>query len=39
MQANCFPDKLKQSKVMPVYKKLDPLEKGNYRHVSLLPHV
>ena len=39
LQANCFPDKLKQSEVMPVYKKLDPLEKGNYRPVSLLRHV
>ena len=34
-----FPDKLKQSEVIPVYKKLDPLEKENYRPVSLLPHV
>ena len=39
LQANCFPDKLKQSEVIPVYKKLDPLEKENYRPVSLLPHV
>ena len=39
LQTNCFPDKLKQSKVIPVYKKLDSLEKENYRPVSLLPHV
>ena len=39
LQTNCFPDKLKQSEVIPVYKKLDPLEKENYRPVSLLPHV
>ena len=39
LQRNCFPDKLKQSKVIPVYKKLDSLEKENYRPVSLLPHV
>ena len=39
MQTNCFPDKLKQSEVIPVYKKLDPLEKENYRSVSLLPQV
>ena len=39
LKRNCFPDKLKQSKVIPVYKKLDSLEKENYRPVSLLPHV
>ena len=39
LQTNCFPDKLKQSKIIPVYKNLDPLEKENYRPVSLLPHV
>ena len=39
LQTNCFPDKLKQSEVIPVYKKLDLLEKEDYRPVSLLPHV
>ena len=34
-----FPDELKQSEVMPVYKKLDPLQKENYRLVSLLPRI
>ena len=34
-----FPDELKQSEVIPVYKKLDPLQKENYRPVSLLPHM
>ena len=34
-----FPDELKQSEVIPVYKKLDPLQKENYRPVSLLPHI
>ena len=24
LQTNCFPDKLKQSELVPVYKKLDP---------------
>ena len=39
LQTNYFPDKLKQSEVIPVYKMLDPLEKEkNYRPVSLLPH-
>ena len=39
LQTNCFPDKLKQSEVIPVYKKLELLEKENYRPVTLLPHV
>ena len=39
LQANYFPDIVKQTKVMSVYKKLDPLEKEKYRPVSLLPHV
>ena len=34
-----FPQELKLSEVIPVYKKLDPLQKENYRPVSLLPHV
>ena len=37
--ANKFPDELKLSEVIPLYKKLDPLKKENYRPVSLLPHV
>ena len=36
---NTFPEELKHSWVIPLYKKLDPLEKENYRPVSLLPHV
>ena len=34
-----FPDKLKKSEVIPLYKKKDPLKKENYRPVSPLPHV
>ena len=37
--ANKFPDELKQSEVILLYKKLDPLKKENYRPVSLSPHV
>ena len=37
--ANKFPDELKLSEVIPLYKKLDPLKKENYRPVSLLPYV
>ena len=32
-----FPDKLKEAQVTPLYKKKDPLEKSNYRPVSILP--
>ena len=34
-----FPDKLKKSEVIPLYKKQDPLKKENYHPISLLPHV
>ena len=39
MQTIVFPRKLKQAEVIPLYKKLDPLNKENYRPVSLLPHL
>ena len=39
IQQSNFPQELKLSEVIPVYKKLDPLQKENYRPVSLLPHV
>ena len=39
IQHSNFPQELKLSEVIPVYKKLDPLQKENYRPVSLLPHV
>ena len=34
---NKFPDSLKLSDITPVYKKLDPSDKANYRPVSVLP--
>lgn len=34
-----FPDKLKIAKIVPIYKRDDPMEVGNYRPVSLLPSV
>ena len=39
LNESTFPDQLKQSEVVPVYKKLDPLQKDIYRPVSLLPHI
>ena len=39
LKESSFPDELKQSEVVPVYKKPDPLQKENYRPVSLLPHI
>ena len=39
LRESTFPDELKQSEVIPVYKTLDPLQKENYRPVSLLPHI
>ena len=39
LQTSAFPQKLKEAEVIPLYKKLDPLSKENYRPVSLLPHL
>ena len=39
LKESTFPDELKQSEVIPVYKKLDPLQKENYRPMNLLPHI
>ena len=39
LKESTLPDKLKQSEVIPVHKKRDPLQKENYRPVSLLPHI
>ena len=34
-----FPAELKHSEVIPLFRKEDPLQKENYRPVSLLPHL
>ena len=39
IQHSNFPQELKLSKVIPVYKKLDPLEKENYRPLSLTARI
>jgi hypothetical protein len=35
IENNCFPDKLKEAQVTPIFKKSDPLMKTNYRPVSV----
>ena len=37
VETGYFPDSLKLANVAPVFKKLDPLDKSNYRPVSILP--
>ena len=39
LQTSVFPQKLKQPEVILLHKKLDPLNKENYRPVGLLPHL
>ena len=39
LRENTFAEELKRSEVIPLYKKLDPLKKDNYRAVSFLSHV
>lgn len=34
-----FPDKLKEAQVIPLHKKSNTLDKGNYRPVSILPMI
>ena len=36
---NSFPRNLKQAQVLPIFKKKDPLDKQNYRPVSILPTI
>ena len=38
--SNCeFPDKLKLADITPAFKKKNPLDKANYRPVSVLPPI
>ena len=36
---NKFPDTVKRSEITPVFKKLDPSDKANYRPANVLPFV
>ena len=37
LKTGSFPDSLKCASVRPIYKKVDPFDKRNYRLVSILP--
>jgi Notch-like protein len=38
-ETSTFPDKLKEAQVVPLHKKNNTLDKGNYRPVSILPMI
>ena len=39
IKKSCFPEELKLVEVSPIFKKKDDLDKGNYKPLSVLPHV
>ena len=39
LKESTFPGELKKSEVRPLYKKVEPLQKENYRLMSLLRHI
>ena len=39
IETGCFPDSLKAANITPIFKKDDPLDKANYRSVSILPLI
>ena len=38
-ETGCFQDSLKEANVTPIFKKDDPLDKSNYRSVTILPLI
>ena len=39
IETGYFPDSLKEANITPIFKKDDPLDKSNYRPVSILPLI
>ena len=39
IETGCFPDSLKAANITPIFKRDDPLDKANYRPVSILPMI
>jgi hypothetical protein len=39
IKTSIFPTRLKEAQVVPLHKKNDPLDKKNYRPVSILPTI
>ena len=39
LKTGSFPDSLKCANVRPIYKKVDPFDKKNYRPVIMLPRL
>ena len=39
IKTSVFPTRLKEAQVVPLHKKIDPLDKKNYRPVSILPTI
>ena len=39
IEKGCFLEELKLAEVSPIFKKIDGLDKEDYRPVSVLPHV
>ena len=36
IETGCYPDSLKEANITPIFKKDDPIDKSNYRPVSIL---
>ena len=39
LRNGCFPDDSKAAEVSSIFKKIDDIDKENYRSVSVFPHI